>query len=95
MAENNGFAMRTMKRKNVKGLALSAGATKPLPPTVKERPESMLEIGVEYRLNLKSEDIAIVKELGAGNGGTVSKVKHIPTNITMARKVSRPRCLLW
>lgn len=94
----DGFQQRTMKRKNVKGLALSA------PPKVAEPsaqdsqiPGSLgnlgstkadtLEIGVEFRPDWRSEDLEVIKELGAGNGGTVSKVRHTGWNIIMARKI--------
>lgn len=86
------FAPRSMKRKNVKGLALNA-APKP-PPTAETgrrdgKDESQqLEIGIEYKLDLKQEDLETVRELGSGNGGTVSKVRHITTGTIMARKVS-------
>ncbi|KAI1773341.1 kinase-like protein [Hypoxylon cercidicola] len=97
-----GFAPRSMKRKNVKGLALTPAAPKQNAPSGNDRAvgwgvagsrapeegqEDQLEIGIEYNLNLRQEDIEIVKELGSGNGGTVSKVKHLPTGTTMARKV--------
>lgn len=92
------FAPRSMKRKNVKGLALKQAAPKP-PPTAENAARmgpsngktddnaAQLEIGIEFNLDLKPEDLEIIKDLGAGNGGTVSKVKHIPTNTVMARKV--------
>lgn len=93
------FAPRSMKRRNVKGLALTPAAPKP-PPTAetagpgaggRDNGESaQLEIGIEYNLDLRPEDLDFIKELGSGNGGTVSKVRHIPTNTIMARKV----CLL-
>jgi mitogen-activated protein kinase kinase len=87
-----------MKRKNVKGLALTPAAPKP-PPTAEnaqftrrrdhdEDQSAQLEIGIEFNLDLRQEDLEVLKELGSGNGGTVSKVKHIPTNTIMARKVS-------
>lgn len=94
----DGFAPRSMKRKNVKGLALAAPAPKP-PPTAENASfgpgpgdrgddnAAQLEIGIEFNLDLKPEDLEIIKDLGAGNGGTVSKVRHIPTNTVMARKV--------
>ncbi|KAI1630911.1 MAP kinase [Biscogniauxia mediterranea] len=98
------FAPRSMKRKNVKGLALtpaapknpsSAGSSNNQPlgwgagGSRAEEPgqEAQLEIGIEFNLDLRQEDLEIVKELGSGNGGTVSKVKHLPTGTTMARKV--------
>jgi mitogen-activated protein kinase kinase len=85
------FAPRSMKRKNVKGLALKAPAPKPPPTAENARPangkDEQLEIGIEFNLDLKPEDLEIIKDLGAGNGGTVSKVKHIPTTTVMARKV--------
>lgn len=85
-----------MKRKNVKGLALTPAAPKP-PPTAETghlgggrddgHKDEQLEIGIEYKLDLKPEDLDILKELGHGNGGTVSKVKHLTTGTVMARKV--------
>lgn len=89
------FASRSMKRKNVKGLALKSAPPKP-PPTAENarlgpahggKGDEQLEIGIEFNLDLKPEDLDIIKDLGAGNGGTVSKVRHIPTNTVMARKV--------
>lgn len=92
------FQARTMKRKNVKGLALSA----PPKPTAPSQGDSQipgglgnpasqrddtLEIGVEFRPNWRSEDLQVIKDLGAGNGGTVSKVMHTGWNIVMARKI--------
>lgn len=91
-----------MKRKNVKGLALTPAAPKP-PPTAEnannrhsrnnysEDTSAQLEIGIEFNLDLRPEDLEIIKDLGSGNGGTVSKVRHIPTSTTMARKVSFPQ----
>jgi mitogen-activated protein kinase kinase len=46
-----------------------------------------LSIPKSYTLNLKAEDIETIMELGSGIGGTVTKVKHAPTNTIMARKV--------
>lgn len=48
---------------------------------------SALELNVEFKLDLRSEDIQVLAELGSGNGGTVFKARHIPTGIIMARKV--------
>lgn len=89
-----------MKRKNVKGLALTPAAPKP-PPTAEnaqqgsrhsrndtEDSSAQLEIGIEFNLDLRPEDLEIIKDLGSGNGGTVSKARHLPTNTIMARKVS-------
>jgi mitogen-activated protein kinase kinase len=36
---------------------------------------------------IKSGDIEVLSELGAGNGGTVNKVLHKPSKTLMARKV--------
>jgi mitogen-activated protein kinase kinase len=50
-----------------------------------------LELGVEFKLDLRGEDLKTIDEtLGAGNGGTVSKVMHIPTKTIMAKKVPVP-----
>ena len=96
MSDN--FKTKTMKRKNVKGLALSAGAPKSPEPSTSDAQIpggrgnqnaqlDTLEIGVEFQLDLKTDDLVILRELGAGNGGTVSKVMHPATKIIMARKV--------
>lgn len=37
---------------------------------------------------LKDEDFDPICELGAGNGGVVNKVRHKPSGLVMARKVS-------
>lgn len=83
----------------MKGLALSAPAPKAPNPSEGDSqiPGSVgntestrtdtLEIGLEFKLDLRSEDLVVLKELGAGNGGTVSKVMHATTKVIMARKV--------
>ena len=93
------FKARTLKRKNVKGLALNStprAASKPsegdaqIPGAIGNSDSNQtdtLEIGLEFRLDLRSEDLVTLKELGAGNGGTVSKVMHASTKVIMARKV--------
>ena len=92
------FTPSTMKRKNVKNLALDKPAAKTSTPSAGDaqipggigndaRRADTLEIGMEFRLDLRSEDLIVLKELGAGNGGTVSKVQHAATKVIMARKV--------
>ena len=49
-----------------------------------------LEIGVEFDLDFKTEDLIVLKELGAGNGGSVSKVMHAATKAIMTRHVGLP-----
>ncbi|ORY61056.1 kinase-like domain-containing protein [Leucosporidium creatinivorum] len=46
-----------------------------------------LELGVEFKLDLRSEDLEVLSELGCGNGGTVSRCLHGPTRAIMAKKV--------
>ncbi|TVY84008.1 Dual specificity protein kinase FUZ7 [Lachnellula suecica] len=100
MADSGGIgSVRTLKRKNVKGLALAAPAARPVQPSESDlqipgggrgndsRQTAQLEIGIEYKLDLKKEDLVVLKDLGHGNGGTVSKVRHVATNTVMARKV--------
>ena len=43
--------------------------------------------GSDSSMDLKAEDFRALSELGQGNGGTVSKVEHIPTQRIMAKKV--------
>lgn len=37
--------------------------------------------------DLRNEDLKDLKELGQGNGGSVKKVEHVPTNTIMAKKI--------
>jgi len=92
---SDAFGARTLKRKNVKGLALNKPPPRPAAAESNQQAEidelagrtQQLEIGIEYKLDLKREDLEVLKELGSGNGGTVSKVRHIATGTIMARKV--------
>jgi mitogen-activated protein kinase kinase len=91
------FKTKTMKRKNIRNLALNApprsvtpsAGDAQIPGALGNKADNSdtLEIGVEFRLDLRSEDLIVLKELGAGNGGTVSKVQHAATKVIMARKV--------
>ena len=98
---SEGFKERTKKRRNFKDLALNASPPVKTPaPSAGDvqipgaigndagRGDT-LEIGIEFKLDLRSEDLIVVKELGAGNGGTVSKVVHAATKVVMAKKVGR------
>lgn len=92
MTENSGFKAKSLKRKNLKGLVLTKTEPVPAPPEERQRDSigdqlSTLEIGLEFKLDLRAEDLKVVSELGAGNGGTVSKVIHAPTKTIMAKKV--------
>ena len=49
-----------------------------------------LEIGVEFKLDIRSADLDFIQDLGAGNSGQVSKVIHQATRTVMAKKVRRP-----
>ncbi|VEU22993.1 DEKNAAC104213 [Brettanomyces naardenensis] len=46
-----------------------------------------LELGVEYQVPIKAEELVQLKKLGSGNSGTVSKMLHLPTQKIMARKI--------
>ncbi|GAA5869457.1 hypothetical protein JCM3774_001458 [Rhodotorula dairenensis] len=46
-----------------------------------------LELGVEFKIDLRNEDLEVLDELGCGNGGTVSRALHVPTKAIMAKKV--------
>ncbi|KIW02204.1 uncharacterized protein PV09_06360 [Verruconis gallopava] len=91
------FAPKSMKRKNLKGLALNAPPPRSATPSAGDAQvpgaignhgrADTLEIGVEFQLDLRAEDLIVLKELGHGNGGTVSKVQHSATKVIMARKI--------
>lgn len=93
----DGFQTKSMKRKNIRNLALNApprsvtpsAGDAQIPGAIGNNADRVdtLEIGVEFRLDLRSEDLIVLKELGSGNGGTVSKVQHAATKVVMARKV--------
>ena len=85
-------------RKNKKNLALGA-TPKAVTPSSQDQQipgargnstsndPGTLEIGVEFKIDFRNEDLKVLKELGAGNGGTVSKVMHTATKVVMAKKV--------
>lgn len=92
------LAPTSMKRRNLKGLHLPAAkpATTQEPKiprdgdlavTELDQKLASLEIGIEFKLDLRQEDLKVISELGFGNGGTVSKVMHLPTKTLMAKKV--------
>lgn len=91
------FGGKTMKRKNVKGLMLKSGpapqARPPVPDPAISLSEQLnsLEINVEFKLDLRAEELQEMNELGAGNGGTVTKVVHTATKTIMAKKVCSQR----
>ncbi|KAL9054148.1 MAG: hypothetical protein Q9162_004331 [Coniocarpon cinnabarinum] len=95
----DGFKVPTMSaKKNRKGLRLDPNQSRAAPPSdgdaqvpgsfhnTEDRPDT-LEIGVEFHLDWNNEDLIVLKELGSGNGGTVSKVQHVATRRIMARKI--------
>jgi mitogen-activated protein kinase kinase len=96
---SDSFKPNSFKRKNAKGLTLNKAPAKAPNPSdgdaqipgaignADSNRTDTLEIGLEFKLDLRSEDLIVLKELGAGNGGTVSKVMHASTKVVMARKV--------
>jgi hypothetical protein len=78
------------RKRNMKNLTL---ASTPLvrsrsPNRFQDSEEQFsLEIGLEFKLDLRAEDLQKIEELGAGNGGSVDKVLHVPTRTIMAKKV--------
>lgn len=93
MSEEGGLKAKTLKRKNLKGLKLAESASKAPKEVIPDDEDALsnqldaLEIGVEFKLDLRAEDLLVIHELGAGNGGTVSKVMHQTLKTVMARKV--------
>lgn len=57
------------------------------PSSVLAPPLESMSIPDDLTLELQPQDIHTLKELGAGNGGTVSLVTHTPTQTIMARKI--------
>lgn len=86
MGDSAKFGDRSMTRKNKKGLKLGPAPVQETPNSLADKFET-LELEAELKLGLTAEDLQIINELGAGNGGTVSKVMHKATKMVMARKV--------
>lgn len=87
-------ATRSIRRKRNINLKLESSPVVPSPKNGTDDAKdgltqrlADLEVGLEFRLDLKAEDLMHLKELGAGNGGTVSQVMHITTKTLMAKKV--------
>lgn len=96
---SDSFKPNSFRRKNAKGLTLSKPPIQTSNPSdgdiqipgalgSADARTDTLEIGLEFKLDLRSEDLIVLKELGAGNGGTVCKVMHASTKVVMARKVA-------
>lgn len=51
-----------------------------------------LDMNAEVKYDLRDEDLKDLNELGQGNGGSVKKVEHVPTETIMAKKVNRSPC---
>ncbi|KAI5948899.1 STE7 [Candida theae] len=49
--------------------------------------ETQSPIATTSKLKLRNRDLLTLKQLGSGNSGSVSKVLHIPTQKTMAKKI--------
>lgn len=93
------FKPKTLKRRNLKLLTIADSISNPAAQSKLNDPEiktstdelvssmNNLELGLEYQLNIKLDDLLTLKKLGSGNSGTVTKVLHLPSKKTMARKV--------
>jgi hypothetical protein len=82
----------TSSPRKPKPVRLNLKTTQPTAGQDIESPSSILaprleDLHIPTSLDLQPQDIITISELGAGNGGTVSKVCHEPTKTIMARKV--------
>ena len=83
------------KRKRRIGLRLPTGTVNIIKNTEADEVAALpkqiekLEVSNTFKIDLKHEDLKPFEELGAGNGGTVNKILHVPTNTIMARKVKK------
>ncbi|RXW22122.1 hypothetical protein EST38_g3742 [Candolleomyces aberdarensis] len=48
--------------------------------------EKLAKLKLQINLDLKGSDLEKLADLGQGNGGSVEKVKHVPTGTIMAKK---------
>ena len=56
---------------------------------------SGVEFGNGVQFNINMDDLELLDELGRGNYGTVRKVRHTRTKVTMAMKVSCSCCMFF
>lgn len=57
-------------------------------PTSNASPQQLNSpISTTLSIKLNNDDLVTLKNLGSGNSGTVSKILHIPTQKTMAKKI--------
>ncbi|PWN43981.1 dual specificity protein kinase Fuz7 [Ceraceosorus guamensis] len=85
---------QAVKARGLPGVGLGAGASAEIDPSSGANYHNKLseqlanlELGIEYKLDLKNEDLKHLSDLGSGNSGTVSKVLHEKSATTMAKKV--------
>lgn len=48
----------------------------------------------EQNFEMKADDLEQIAELGRGAYGVVDKMRHVPSGLIMAVKVSEPQCLV-
>lgn len=74
-----------MKRRNIKNLQIKNTPIKP-EEGEKEGLLSPLALGLEFKLDLRLEDLKSLTDLGSGSSGDVCQVEHKPTGLVMAKK---------
>ncbi|KAI9226681.1 MAG: protein kinase byr1 [Piptocephalis tieghemiana] len=94
---------RVKKTRNLKGLQLAPSPKPRPPSlhsipstttTTSDGPSSHgqdttpdLDLGINFDLNLRLDDLELLDPLGSGNAGSVDRVLHLPTKTIMARKI--------
>lgn len=86
MTDRSGQTLEWISVPLASGLEQEATERKPFHNGEKKRLEAFLTQKAKVG-ELKDDDFERISELGAGNGGVVTKVQHRPSGLIMARKV--------
>ncbi|RCK58852.1 Serine/threonine-protein kinase STE7 [Candida viswanathii] len=87
--QNNHHHLPSRKRQTVISSISPTKSTSssPLEPKAQLVTDAQSPIATTSSLKLNSKDLLTLKQLGSGNSGSVSKILHIPTQKTMAKKI--------
>lgn len=87
--QNNHHHLPSRKRQTVISSISPTKSTSssPLEPKPQLVTDAQSPIATTSSLKLNSKDLLTLKQLGSGNSGSVSKILHIPTQKTMAKKI--------
>lgn len=86
--DDNNLLTISSRTPNSAPISGTVSATRPTYHTDLSQKLAKMDMNVETKYDLRTEDLKELQELGQGNGGSVKKVQHVPTGKTMAKKAS-------